>query len=357
MQPKRVWFNQGFSNVYDAILLSRAEDRAGELEFAASHALPDSAVRAAGAEFWRDPVLEMGAEEYVEWCLRVCRERSIDLFIPGRRRLEVARSRARFEAEAGTRVSVLASATVLDLLEKKDETYAAVAALPVPLPEYHMVASLEEFDAAYAELRARHEVLCIKPPVGVYGAGFFVLEEGGDEMERLLAGRTHRIGVQAFRSALAAAREPHRLMLMEYLPGEERSVDAVAEGGELVAAVGRRKTGGAQVLETEGESIELARTLARHFGFSGIFNLQTKDDPKGRGRFLEVNSRMSGGMRFTSFSGVVLPYWSILLALGLRTPGDVPVPRGGLSVRSVGGAVVLPGAATPHRDWLPAASR
>lgn len=323
--PRTVWYNQGLSNVYDAVRLGREGDEAGELRFIASHTRPTSGALAIADHALAEPE-GLSADEYVAWCLDVCETHGVDLFIPARHRRALSRRPAEFAA-IGTRLHTLAAPETLDLLNDKVHTSADLAGTGVPLPEYRHCTTAEEYDRAYEDLRARHAVLCVKPTRGVFGSGFNVLDEDVDPYSLLLLEPRNRMRAADFRRALDDAATFPDLMLMEYLPGEERSVDAFAYRGELVTAVSRVKEGPAQRIEVEGPSIELARFLAARYSFSGIFNLQTKARTDGTGCFLEVNTRMSGGAHYAAGAGLLLPYWAVAVELGLRSPTDIPAPR------------------------------
>jgi biotin carboxylase len=118
---------------------------------------------------------------------------------------------------------------------------------------------------------------------------------------------------------------------MQYLEGPERSVDCVAYQGSLVLAVSRVKLPDRQIMETAGPAIDVARRLCRRYRLDGLFNVQLRD-AGGRPHLLEINARMSGGLSYTASTGVILPYWAIMLHLGLRRPEDVPAPRPGAVV-------------------------
>jgi hypothetical protein len=148
------------------------------------------------------------------------------------------------------------------------------------------------------------------------------------------------VGIDAFRRALVRTQRPRDLLVMEHLPGPERSIDCLAEEGRLIAAVARVKHESWQELEISGAAVDLAATLTRRYELSGIFNVQTRD-ARGVPHLLEVNPRMSGGILYACQSGLALPYWAVLLALGLCAPEEVPVPREGMAVASVTSAVII----------------
>ncbi|WP_295455007.1 ATP-grasp domain-containing protein [uncultured Thiodictyon sp.] len=330
-----LWYNSGLSNTYDAVRLSR-EAAGGTLRVLASHTEPQAPVLAAADLALVEPAGTCSDADYVEWCLGVCRRYEVQLFIPSRRARALAAAGAAFAA-VGTRIQVFTPAT-LALFEHKDALYRDLVGTPIPLPEYRVVDSLAAFDDAYAALRTHHPRLCVKPTVGIYGAGFRILSETADDYDTLLGVEPGVISLHAYRCALERTRRRFELLLMPFLPDTERSVDCLAVNGRLVAAVARAKKGRHQVLETAGAAVDYARLLTERYGLDGIFNCQFKDQ-HAIPHLLEINARMSGGLLYACQSGINFPYWNAAIALGLVEPSAVPPPTGGVAIAPVQGVV------------------
>ncbi len=325
MARPTVWFNQGYSSLRDALLLIR-RGAGGRVRLLASHADDAAPIRVAADESFDEPSIHRGCstgeDAYVDWCLETCRRRSIELFAPQAGRTAVARSAAAFKA-AGVRLSLAGDADTLALIEDKGRFYTASALAGLPTPWTREVGGPEAFDAALADLHALDLAACIKPPVGVFGAGYWRLTSATPLFAQLMDPDARRLRPAVLRQALAEASAP-RLLVMEHLPGSEWSVDAVCADGRTLAAVGRRKHGARQRLEVEGPALALAARVAATFRLSGLVNIQLKAaDADGEDlRVLEVNPRVSGGCAYTALTGVNLPWLWIAAELGL--PADAP---------------------------------
>ncbi|MDP2310790.1 MAG: ATP-grasp domain-containing protein [Pseudomonadota bacterium] len=335
--PDLVWFSRGLSNVYDAVRLLRAADPAGRLRVLAS----DTRAHAPALSIADDALLEpRGVSEtaFVDWCLGVCVERGVRAFLPGGRVLALARRRAEFAA-VGTRLMVAGDADTLALVDDKAALYEHLGSR-VPQPAWRVVRTAEDMDAAMDALRPGHPRLCVKPVVSMFGLGFHTLVERDDPYSQFLGADPVPRSVASTRRLLVGQERPRALLLMEYLPGPERSVDCLAMNGELVVAVARQKRGDHQVIETEGPAVDIAREVVRALRLDGLVNVQTRDG-RGEPRLLEVNARMSGGLLYACLAGTALPYWAVQLALGNAAPADVPRPRAGVIVAPVQGAIVV----------------
>jgi hypothetical protein len=334
-----IWFNHGLSTVCDAVAMLGA-DPIPDLRILVSHQDPNAPALTLAHEGFAEPHGLRGAA-YVEWCLSVCRDRRVDLFLPQGERVLIAGHLAAF-AGIGTRVSLPGDAATLRLLHDKARFTEAARAAGLPMPWTAEVADGAGFDAALAHLSAAGLPACVKPAKGVFGAGFWRLSDDVGGFDALMAPDGHALPAAMMRAALVGAPE-RRLLVMEHLPGVEWSVDCLCRDGRLLAGVARRKMGRAQRLEVEGPVHDLARRAVAAFGLSGLVNAQFKaageegSDP----RMLEINARMSGGCLYTIHSGVNLVWWQVAIALGHARAQDVPAPRGGALVGAVGAGIAL----------------
>ncbi len=341
----RIWFNRGFSSVHDALVMIR--EAAGEqVTLLASHEDKGAPVLAAADITFAEPA-RSSASDYVDWCLGVCQQEQVDLFVPQAKRAAIAARAIDFEA-LGTRVAVPCDAETIDLIDDKARFYEAARAAGLPMPETFEISDAAAFDEAVKVLTAKGKQACVKPPHGVFAAGFWRLDGDRGVFDLLMDSDSRSISTATMRAAIAEA-APVRLLVLEYLAGPEWSLDCVCRDGRLVAGVARRKFGRAQALEVDGPVFEIGRAAIAAFGLSGLINLQVRaaesdgTDP----RLLEINTRMSGGCLYTAASGVNLPWIHVALELGLIAEADVPVAAGGALVAATQGALVIAPADTP----------
>lgn len=133
------------------------------------------------------------------------------------------------------------------------------------------------------------------------------------------------------RAALEALPVDEGLIVQEFLPGEEYSVDVIADAsGHVVAAVPRTRarvdSGVAIAGRTlhDPELIETATVIAEAIGLVGVANVQLRRDRAGRAMLLEVNPRFPGALPLTIAAGVDIPSLVADLFLGNTLPRDIP---------------------------------
>ncbi len=333
---KTVLLNHGLASVTEALRLLRTGRRLGEFRLVAAR--PAHVRLGAGAE--AEVVLpepgKLAPEAYVQQLLSWCAQYEVTVFWPQFWLKTVLRHQAEFAAQGVRLLLPCPDLATWQLLQDKAQVYRAVQPHlpPAWLPDWRGVTDAAGFATALRELESRHERLCIKPTVGVYGGGFRILDRLRTPVSRWLANDTLHARPEEVSAWLAQT--PTACLLLEYLPGAERSIDCLAWQGELVTAVVRRKASPApwQLVEDHPESLELARQLCRQFQLNGVINIQTRErlGPDGRMQpvLLEINPRMSGGVGMSS-AAYNLPLAAVRLALGQAL--DLPLVRTGLQVR------------------------
>ena len=129
---------------------------------------------------------------------------------------------------------------------------------------------------------------------------------------------------------LAALDRSPSLIVQEFLPGEEYSVDVLADAaGHVIASVPRLRArvdsgvsvGGRTVHDPEVEWF--GRAVAQATGVTFVANVQCKRDHDGSPALLEVNPRMPGTLGLTIASGVDMPRLALAALLGREVPASL----------------------------------
>jgi len=325
----RVWYNRTFSSVYAAIKLIREADTEGRFTLIHSNANRHTPAARLAHEFHSEPT-GLDNDAYVDWCLAFCRQHRIDIFVPGREATTLAAEHARF-ADIGTRVLSAAPAPMLKIVHDKARFYADTVLPNAPVAAFRQFENIEEFDAAWNDLRPLHNKLCVKPAHGIYGLGFAIVDEVRSSAALLLAGVEYHVGYEDLRRGLREMGQFKTMLLMEFLDGPEYSVDCVGDNGRLVSAVVRRKlsqAGSGQLIDMRQDILDATASLCADYQLNGVFNAQFREGG-GRPRLLEINPRMSGGIGMACLAGPNLPYIALRgFADGFDGVAVAPVANG-----------------------------
>lgn len=302
----RIWFNKTFSSIHLVLRNLRLADSEKHISLIFSHVHSHAPGIAVADESYLEPA-DLSDEEYLEWAIDFCQQHHIDLFWPGKAAALIARNKNRFLA-IGTHTVSVADAEVLELLNNKAAFYEALDRQVASMPSSIAVNTLLEFDRAFDTLRSKHPKICVKPAISVFGLGFRIIDENRPSITHLLSGVEHHIPLNELRFGMKHLESFDTLLVMEYLPGHEWSVDCVANQGKLWHAVQRRKplqSGLSQTFDNNAEIAGMVDRLTSEYRLNGLFNIQFKEGNNGP-RLLEINPRPSGGVGMACMSGVNL---------------------------------------------------
>jgi len=335
----RVWFNKTFSTISAVFNNLRLAGKPGEVTIVCTHNHPTASAFVAADEYYLEPN-GLDSEAYLAWCLEFCQSHRISLFWPGKEAQFISQHQAAFNA-IGTQLLLVAGSDTLALLDNKAAFYAALPPDIAQTMEFVAVENLDAFDRAVLDLSTRHNSLCVKPAVSVFGLGFRVLDTERDSITHLLKGVEYQIPLSELRLGLFNSPDFDTLLVMEHLAGPEWSVDCVGQHGQLLCAVQRKKSlraGHGQLIDNNAEIQGMVQRLTAYYQLNGIFNIQFKEGVDGP-RLLEINPRPSGGFGMACLAGVNLAKL-VLQAIKGETI-SVPDILYGLKVTEVAMPVVL----------------
>lgn len=164
---------------------------------------------------------------------------------------------------------------------------------------------------------AQGRATCVKPAIGVNGRGYWRLLEDGRstflddpeprEMDAVIWMEAARLAER--RSA------PRRMLVMDWLPGPEVSLDLLCwRGRPLIHAARTKIDANRQRIESQHAVVGHARELAARLGLHGIVSMQYRLDHHGRWRMLEVNPRPAGGCIHSEDAGYgIITAWAGLV--------------------------------------------
>ncbi|MGE0681514.1 MAG: ATP-grasp domain-containing protein [Candidatus Binatia bacterium] len=123
---------------------------------------------------------------------------------------------------------------------------------------------------------------------------------------------------------LARQLESHQdLLIQEYLPGEEYSIDVLSDlQGNPLVAVPRVRLATKEGISVKGRVFhdpyiqQVCMDLARFLSLKGPSCIQMRRAATGEPKFLEVNPRMGGGTIFATLAGINFAQLQITLAAG-----------------------------------------
>lgn len=320
-----IYFNRCFTSTPKIIryLLNNEDGR--KFKVFISHVCENDYIQEIADYFEVEPSLE--GDDYVKYCLNFCRRHKIKVFVPRYNVLSLVRYKSEFES-LGVKVMFVGDSSTYQLLDDKVKTYQSLldsgrTKQEIGIPQFFCVKNYGDFQNAYQKIKGNNSSLCLKPVSGIGGDGFKQVLEDMTELDELYKTTAAAISRERLLRVLKNAQALKPLMVMEYLEGEEYSIDCLGREGKLLAAVPRKKLDlYRQEIEYREDLMAVARKLSQEFSLSYLYNIQIKYH-KGRAYLIEINTRMSAGIHKSCLTGVNFLY----LAVKLLLKEPVALPR------------------------------
>lgn len=263
-------------------------------------------------------------DNFTEEVLRVCRQHHIQVVLPlvTRELFPLSKAKEAFTAEG---IKVLVSpAGAIERANNKAACYQYLAQKGVPVPRYHVVNTTEDFIHAAYELGHPQQDFCFKPSISNGSRGFRIVSDSIDESSQLFDQKPYNTYI-AYPIALGilSAKPFPQLLVTEYLPGEEYSVDCLAQEGRAVLIVPRLRTKMINGISVKGTFvkdeaiIDYCRRVIEAIGLHGNIGIQVKKRASGEPLLLEINPRVQGTIVAALGAGVNLPLLALKQELGM----------------------------------------
>lgn len=273
---------------------------------------------------------------FVDSVLEVCLQKHIHAVLPlvTRELRPLSMNKKKFE-EKGIRV-VVSSEEAISIANNKSVCMQFLESRGLEVPRYFVVRTVEEFINAAFVLGHPQKMFCFKPSFSNGSRGVRIVADALDEAEQLFERKPYNLYITYSHALqiLSSSAFPE-LLVSEYLPGDEYSVDCLALHGKAELIMPRLRKKMINGISVRGEFvgnpliIDYCRKIIELIGLHGNIGIQVKFSGEGRPLLLEINPRVQGTIVAALGAGVNLPLLAIKQELGLAiTPEELVVRWG-----------------------------
>lgn len=307
----KVWLNHWFSTARNIIELMRENNP--DLHVTGSNENEYSVIKSVCDEWYQEPVLK--DEKYVDFCLDFCKEHGIDVFMPRREMLKISEYRMRFE-DVGVKV-MMDDYDIVSILNHKEAAYDYFKDNNIGnVPDYYIVTTQADFITAYEKLKSKYDQVCFKFSRDEGGKSFRLIDNQRKGYTALFKKQNTRMTLDDVLDALSEREIFAPIMIMPFLPDEEISVDCLDTQKGLIALPRVKGYDKYETIRYDSEILELCETFQSKAKLKCPYNIQFKY-LNGVPYFLEVNTRMSGGIHMACYAcGVNIPQIALQKLLG-----------------------------------------
>ena len=274
--------------------------------------------------------------DFIDMVLSLCKKENIQVIMPLVTRELIPLSKHKVEFETiGTKILV-SNAESLEIANDKGRLYQFLEWRGITTPQYRIVETIEQFKTTAEELGYPAKTICFKPSISNGSRGFRIISDEINELDLMMNHKPDSSYIH-FTDAvriLSSGKFPE-LLVSEYLPGEEFSVDCLAKNGDAILIVPRLRKRIINGISIEGEFIKeesvisYCSAIIKALQLHGNIGIQVRRSQAGKFLILEINPRVQGTISAAWGAGVNLPVLAIKQELGLPiSPDELQVKWG-----------------------------
>ncbi len=227
-------------------------------------------------------------------------------------------SEARDEFKSSGIEIVVSDYRGLSVANNKHELYRSLVSDDIDIPEFYVARNFEEIRRACHSLGYPERPVVIKPSVSNGSRGVRILDEEASDFDLLFNHKPNNLysNLEKIKKILDNRDFPE-LLISEYLPGEEITVDTIACNGEMKVILIRTRDKMNGGISTAGTFINdplvahQCKLIIEKLNLNGPIGFQFKKSESNRYCLLEINPRIQG----TSVSGLGVGFNLPLLSI------------------------------------------
>ena len=274
------------------------------------------------------PVPRGNDPSYVDALLNICKKEKVDIVLPIMSvELEsLSLNKKRFE-DIGTKVSV-SDFNQLCIANNKFLLLEFMRENDIACPKYKSVRDINELKQFAFELGYPNKKLCVKTTNGSGSRGFRILDATLNKFDRFMYEKPNSssVSLQEMIDILESGDQFPELILMEYLPGNEYTVDLLADNGKVIYNCCRRSLGMENSIMLDGvvdsniEVLSLCEMVVEKLKLDGNIGFDVKENELGKPMIMECNPRITAGIPMFCAAGINLPYLCVKKLMNEELP-------------------------------------
>ncbi len=256
--------------------------------------------------------------KFLDRIIEICEREKIDIIFPlVTLELFVFSKNKNRLRDIGIKV-IVSDNSSLDIANNKSELYKHLRGNNILVPDFEIVNTVDDLKLACAKLGYPGKPVCIKPSVSNGSRGVRILTESIDEYDLLFNYKPQNLfsTLPKILEILDGWEFPE-LLVSEYLPGDEYTIDTYVFGGKATIVLPRlrsRMSGGISikgVFENNSQIVNYCEAIISSLDLHGPIGIQVKRASDGSFKILEINPRIQGTSVSAIGAGINLPLLAV----------------------------------------------
>lgn len=265
---------------------------------------------------------------YIDVLLDICKKESVDILMPvmSAELPALVENKSKF-SEIGTIVSV-SDMYSISIANNKLKLYEFMKKNGMDIPKFCALHHASELDSAFEKVGYPESAVCVKATELSGSRGIRIVDPSKTRFDILFGEKPNSfyISKEELKEILNERDTIPELMVMEYLPGDEFSVDLVAEHGKVLYMCARQSNSIVASIPLEAtlfhdeNAYKICEKVVCDLKLDGNADFDFKYDKNGNPVLMEINPRVAATMAIFQKGGMNLPYLRIKQLLGEELP-------------------------------------
>lgn len=264
-------------------------------------------------------------DKYLSKVWNICNDQKIDVFVPQNTMelLVLSQNRDAFE-KIGTKILVSDYSSIIAANDKY-HLFNTAKSVGVPTSEYDLCNNFDDLRRLVHSFSLKNGMAVLKPPLSNGSRGVRIITNSRDRKYDFYNEKPNSLYITMDELHEVLGEEFPNLLVMEYLPGNEYTVDVFRTKDKFCAIPRLRETIRSGItftasLENNQKMIEYSLSLAEACNLTLCFGFQFKLNEEDEPILLESNPRVQGTMVMSTFCGANIIYSSVKALLGEQIP-------------------------------------
>ncbi len=296
-------------------------------------------IRIVGVDMAEDPTTRFFVDEfykvpaatdknYCDVVLDICKKENVDIYFPNvsAEVSAVAKRKHEFE-EIGTIIS-LSNQESVEIANNKLKTYQTLKKAGISVPEFYPVYSVEDFICGCEKLGYPDKPVCLKIVNGSGSRGVRIIDSKKSRYHIFACEKPNSF-YTSYEDMINIISEPDtidEMLITGYLPGNEYTVDLLADDGKVLYMVGRENVESLMsiaqrsVLAQNDHAYKMCEKIVELLKMTGNVGFDFIKDENGVPVLMDINPRITATVSVIAAGGVNLPYLRVKQLLGEELP-------------------------------------
>ena len=256
-------------------------------------------------------------EEYIDIVLDICKKECVDIYFPNISAEVTAVSKRKEEFQKiGTIISASEQKAV-EVANNKLSLYNFLKSKGIKVPRFYGVNSIEDFEEGCKYLGYPDVPVCLKIVDGSGSRGVRIIDSKRNRYQIFVNEKPNSffVAYEDMISILKEANEElHEMLLVEYLPGNEYTVDLLADHGKVQYIAGRENIvslmsiAQESIVEKDEKAYKMSSDIVAALKLDGNIGFDFMRDKNGNAILMDLNPRITATVSVIAAAGLNLPY-------------------------------------------------